>query len=329
MNNESGIRVGQIRALNPSTDLRAIADLIEMCFKDTIDEDGLDYIRYLRKLASDSSRIYLGVGRPQHTIAPIQGFVHEVDGRIVGNLSMIPFHKNGDFVYLIANVAVHPDFRRQRIAFDLTARALKYAREKSAKSIWLQVRDDNPPAIDLYTQMGFVERCRRSTYTIKSRKRWTKLQGKDLKVRKRKDFEWEKHKSLLQVFYPEEIRWNLGLKEKRLLPGFWHGLSRFLSGMSITNISIYDGNKLLGFATLERTTLYADNLWIVAEDNYDEAVISAAVPYLRSSMINSRPHTINYPVGRGESAFTNLGFEKNHTLIWMEETIFPTGFSLK
>jgi ribosomal protein S18 acetylase RimI-like enzyme len=329
MNDETRKRAGQIRALNPSTDLRAIADLIEMCFIDTIDEDGLDYIRYLRKLASDNNSLYLGLGRPQHTFAPIQGFVYEVEGRIVGNLSMIPFHKNGDFVYLIANVAVHPEFRRQRIAFDLTARALKYAREKSAKSTWLQVRDDNPPAIDLYTQMGFVERCRRSTYTIKSRKRWTELHGKEIKVRKRKDSEWEKQKSLLQVFYPEDIRWNVGLREKRLLPGFWHGLSRFLSGMSITNISIYHGNKLLGFASLERTTLYADNLWIVAEDNHDDEVISAAVPYLRSSTINTRPLSINYPVGRGERAFTDLGFEKNHTLIWMEETIIPPGFSLK
>ncbi len=328
MKDESGIRAGQIRAVNPSTDLRAIADLIEMCFKDTIDEDGLDYIRYLRKLASDSSSLYLGVGRPQHTFAPIQGFVHEVDGRIVGNLSMIPFHKNGDFIYLIANVAVHPEFRRQRIAFDLTARALKYAREKSAKSTWLQVRDDNPAAIDLYTQMGFIERCRRSTYTIKSRKRWTELHVKDLKVRKRKDFEWEKQRSLLQVFYPEKIRWNVGLREKRLLPGFWHGLSRFFSGVYISNLSIYNGNKLIGFASLERTTLYADNLWIVAEDNHDEEVISAVVPFLHSS-VNTRPQTINYPVDRGQSAFMNLGFEKNHTLIWMEETIMHPGFSLK
>jgi ribosomal protein S18 acetylase RimI-like enzyme len=329
MKDDSGKRAGQIRALNPSTDLRAIADLIEMCFKDTIDEDGLDYIRYLRKLASDSSSLYLGVGRPQHTFAPIQGFVHEVDERIVGNLSMIPFHKNGDFIYLIANVAVHPDYRRQRIAFDLTARALKYAREKSARSAWLQVRDDNPAAIDLYKQMGFVERFRRSTYTIRSRKKLVERSRMDVKIRKRKDFEWEKQKHLLQEFYPEDMRWNVGLKEKKFLPGLWHAISRFLSGISITHISIHQGNKLLGFASLERTTLYADNLWIVAEDYYDEDVFSVAIPYFRSSTINLRPQTINYPIGRGENAFTNLGFEKNHTLIWMEERIMPPGFSLK
>ena len=83
---------------------------------------------------------------------------------------------------------------------------------------------------------------------------------------------------------------------------------------------------MLGLASLERTTLFADNLWIVAEENHDEEVISAAVPYFRASTISMRPQTINYPVGRGENAFIRLGFEKNHTLIWMEETITPTGF---
>ena len=326
MINETGIRAGKIRALNPSTDLRAIANLIELCFKDTIDDDGLDYIRYLRKLAADNSSLYLGVGRPQHSQAPIQGFIFEVNEQIVGNLSMIPFHKNGDFVYLIANVAVHPDFRRQGIAFDLTARSLKYAREKSAKSTWLQVRDDNPPAIQLYQQMGFIERCRRSTYTIKFRNKLIQHTNNKIKIRNRKKIEWEKQHQLMLEVYPDDVRWNLGLREKRFTPGFWHELSRLLAGISISNISISNGNQLLGFASLERTSLYADNLWIMTEEKYDEEVIRAAVSHFRSSKISLRPQTVNFPVNRGENAFLSLGFEKNHTLIWMEEIITPSPY---
>ena len=323
MNDELGTRAGKIRALNPNTDLRAIADLIELCFKDTIDDDGLDYIRYLRKIASEQNSYPIGAVRRLHPLAPIQGFIYEVEGRIVGNLSMIPFHKNGDFVFLIANVAVHPDFRRQRIAFDLTARSLKYARQKSAKSTWLQVRNDNPAAIELYQQMGFIEKCRRSTYTIKSKNRLTRPIDSEIKIRNRKKNEWEKQQQLMMEVYPDEVRWNLGLREKRFIPGFWHELSRILSGISISNISISNGNELLGFASLERTTLFADNLWIVTEEKYDDEVIRAAVPYFRSSTISMRPQTVNYPVNRGEHVFMSLGFEKNHTLIWMEETISP------
>ena len=100
MEEETGKRVGQIRSVNPKTDLGTIADLIELCFKDTIDEDGLDYIRYLRKLASDNNNFYWSSGQIHHSISSIQGFIYEVDGKIVGNLSMIPFHKNGDFIYI-------------------------------------------------------------------------------------------------------------------------------------------------------------------------------------------------------------------------------------
>ena len=325
MNSELNSRPGKIRSLNPNNDLKAIADLIELSFKETIDEDGLDYIRYLRRLARDTSNLYFGVSKTPHTFSPIQGYVYEVDGRIVGNLSMIPFHKGADFIYLIANVAVHPEFRRKRIAFDLTARALKHGREKSAKSIWLQVRDDNPPAITLYEQMGFKERFRRSTFTLKSPDKSLIHTQPQLKVRKRKDDEWTFHKKLLGEVYPEDIRWNVGLKEKRLLPGFWNRLSRFFSGVSISNISILKDNQLLGLASLEKTTLFADNLWIVSDKENDDKVIQNAVRYYHDSGMNSRPQSVNYPIGRGENTFFNLGFEKNHTLIWMEEEITPRG----
>ncbi len=321
MNIEPMTTTGQIRAVNPSTDLNAIADLIELCFKETIDEDGLDYIRYLRRLARDTSSIYWGNSRTQHNLSPIQGFVYEIDEKIVGNLSLIPFHKKGEFIYLIANVAVHPAFRRRRIAFELTARALKHGREKSAKSIWLQVRDDNPPAIALYEQMGFFERYRRSTFTIKSRKRIIDNLDNNIKVKKRKDEDWTIHKQWLDEIYPEDIRWNVGLKENRLLPGFWNNVSRYFSGVTINNISVFKGNSLIGFASLEKTSLFADNLWIVCDEENDEDVICAVVSHFRNSSINLRPLTINYPVKRGLKSFLDVGFEKNHTLIWMEEKI--------
>jgi ribosomal protein S18 acetylase RimI-like enzyme len=314
-------RAGKIRSLNPATDLNAIADLIELCFKDTIDDDGLDYIRYLRNLANDANSLYWGMSRIKNTYAPIQGFVYEVDGRIVGNLSMLPFHKNGDFIYLIANVAVHPDFRRQRIAFDLTSQALKFAKEKSARSTWLQVRDDNPPAIDLYKQMGFVERYRRSTYTIKPKSRLTGSKSYEVKVAGRKDIEWDGHKEMLNDIYPVEIRWNIGLRENRFYPGFWNRLSRFISGISISNVSVYKNNHVIGFASLERTNLFADNLWIVSSEEYDDDVIRAVVPYFRHLSFTTRPQTVNYPGNRGAKSFIDLGFDKNHTLIWMEEKV--------
>jgi hypothetical protein len=64
----------------------------------------------------------------------------------------------------------------------------------------------------------------------------------------------------------------------------------------------------------------------MTEEKYDEQVIRAAVPYFRSAKINLRPQSVNYPDNRGENVFLDLGFEKNHTLIWMEEIITPQRF---
>lgn len=322
-------RSGIIREVNTNSDLGAVADLIELCFKDTIDEDGLDYIRYLRRLSTNKEDSLFGINNSQNALAAIQGFVYEVNGKIVGNLSMIPFQKGADFVYLVANVAVHPDYRRQRIGFDLTAKALRRAKEKSARSVWLQVRDDNPPAINLYKQMGFIERSRRSTYTFNSRNRIKIPQNNRIKISSRKSEEWIKQKELLAEVYPPDVRWNLGLQDSRLLPGFWQSLVRFFSGISIANISVYQENQLLGFGSLERTALYADNLWIACQEKNDHAVIQAVILQFVNNSFYFRPLTVNFPQNRGEHLFEALGFKKNHTLIWMEEILDSSGISLE
>lgn len=326
MESKIGGREGYIRPINPRTDLREIADLIELCFKETIDEDGLDYIRYLRKLAINANNFSWGDSLSMSSFAQIQGFVYEMDGNIIGNLSMIPFHKNGEFIYLIANVAVLPQYRRKRIALDLTAHSLKYAKEKFAKSVWLQVRDDNPPAIQLYSQMGFVEKCRRTTYTIPPSVKLNEYKGYGICIKKRSNEEWQQQKLWLKEFYPKDVRWNLGLRENRFVPGFWNALSRFFSGISLTSLSVYKEDKLIGFATLEKTSLYADNVWIACPEEYDDIVIRATIPNFRNSAFFIRPQTINVPVDRAPKAFADLGFIKNHTLIWMEERLSTNGF---
>ena len=94
----------------------------------------------------------------------MQGFVWEVDGRIVGNLTIIPFMREGGWQFLIANVATNPSYRRQGIARKLTQAGLDYIREHGGKYAWLQVREENKSAYDLYVSQGFREVTRRTTY---------------------------------------------------------------------------------------------------------------------------------------------------------------------
>lgn len=64
----------------------------------------------------------------------------------------------------IANVAVHPDFRRRGVATALIGRLLLYAKRSRMTFLTLEVREGNAAAIDCYKQLGFGEVGRRKGY---------------------------------------------------------------------------------------------------------------------------------------------------------------------
>ncbi len=153
-----------IRKVNIRQDLLEIADLIELCFAKTLDEDGREYLRQLRWTARDLNYLSWLQGAAERIAPPLYGLVWEENSRIIGNLSLIPLNRAGKLIYLIANVAVHPDYRQQGIGRLLTQEALEHLRQRGIDTAWLQVRDDNPIAYHLYRSLGFVERARRTTW---------------------------------------------------------------------------------------------------------------------------------------------------------------------
>ncbi|MGI6492254.1 MAG: ribosomal protein S18-alanine N-acetyltransferase [Pelotomaculum sp.] len=64
----------------------------------------------------------------------------------------------------ITNVAVHPDYRRLKVGKALLLQMIDLAVQGGAKSMTLEVRPSNTPAIRLYEQLGFVVRGRRKGY---------------------------------------------------------------------------------------------------------------------------------------------------------------------
>jgi [ribosomal protein S18]-alanine N-acetyltransferase len=64
----------------------------------------------------------------------------------------------------ILNLAVHPSRRRQGIARELLAKALREARDQGVATAWLEVRPSNAAALALYASFGFREVGRRRGY---------------------------------------------------------------------------------------------------------------------------------------------------------------------
>ena len=64
----------------------------------------------------------------------------------------------------IATLAVHPDFRRQRVAYQLICNALKETLDEGAVSATLEVRESNSAAQILYRRFGFQLAGKRPSY---------------------------------------------------------------------------------------------------------------------------------------------------------------------
>ena len=87
-------------------------------------------------------------------------WVAEIDGRVVG---MLVGWMLVDEIH-IATIAIHPDFRRQGIGRKLLSHTLRRALEEGAQSSFLEVRESNLGAQEMYRQFGYEPTGRRTRY---------------------------------------------------------------------------------------------------------------------------------------------------------------------
>lgn len=313
---QSGVQ--HIRKVNVRRDLMAVADLIEICFANTLDDDGREYLRQLRWAARDLNYLSWLQGAAERIAAPLYGYVWEEQGRIVGNLSLIPIVRRGQQTYLIANVAVHPDYRRRGIGKQLTQVALDHLRERGIDSAWLQVREDNPVAYHLYRSLGFIDRARRATWQSSGPPPFNRSLPEGVKIAPRRSQEWELHSAWLRLVYPAEVAWNLPLNPARFRPNALRRFLDWLQGEQQFNWAARLGERPIGFLSWEPLRAASDPLWLATTPAHEEKAILALLPYARAVLAGKgRALSINYPAGRGSEAFMRAGFTLQHVLVWM------------
>jgi ribosomal-protein-alanine N-acetyltransferase len=87
-------------------------------------------------------------------------WVADLDGMIVG---MIVVWLIIDEAH-VATLATHPDFRRRGIAKKLLSHALRHLMEDGARSSFLEVRESNIAAQEMYRKFGYEASGRRPHY---------------------------------------------------------------------------------------------------------------------------------------------------------------------
>jgi ribosomal protein S18 acetylase RimI-like enzyme len=159
-----------IRPLNPARDLGQLADLIENAFGEELSNGGMKVLREIRFLSRLGPLNYLFYGTGSDLDSIFSGFVWEHDGQIVGNVSLNRAGGGGSR-WQISNVAVLDRFRHQGIGRGLMEAALDFIASRGGESVYLYVREENEPALRLYTELGFAELDRVSELKLLPRRR--------------------------------------------------------------------------------------------------------------------------------------------------------------
>ena len=318
-----------VRPLSILRDLPAVADLIEMCFSSTMDNEGKRYVQDMRRAGKDNSFLQWANRAAESTSLPLTGYVWEENNKIVGNASLIPFRDQGKRIYLIANVATHPDQRRRGIGRILTQRAMEHARSKKATAIWLHVRDDNPGAIKLYADLGFQEIARRTNWQANPDLSFPKP-ATDIEINLRHPRFWAQQLDWLRRLYPDNLSWYQPLNINALKPGLINWLYRLFMDFNIKQwaaVSKRDGENLLATLTWmpqggRTEAIYAATRSLVLpkesrDDVSGAEALTQLLIHVRRALANHPTLSLDYPAGEMTDAILAAGFKPRRTLIWM------------
>ncbi len=247
-----------LRPVNLRTDLRPLADLIELVFADSMDSAGRTAIREMRYLSHLGYGLKLIARLNDLALGISLGFVYVLDGELVGNVSVYPaqYPRELGETWILANVAVHPDYRRRGLAGSLVEASLEMIRRRAGARVILQVNYDNIAAQRLYERHGFIyERAwriwRRSGFMGSA------AAPPGLPVAQSNGNEWAAELALAQSARPNRrggIGWLKPVHRAAFYSPFWKRLTNLLSLNGAERLAIRDetGSAILASCWLER-----------------------------------------------------------------------------
>ena len=305
-----------IRPLNMLRDLPAVADLIELCFSSTMDNDGQRYLSDMRRASHDARFLSWASHMAETASMPLTGFVWEEHGWIVGNASLIPFRDHGKRVYLIANVATHPEYRRRGIGRALTKRAMNHASAKNGTAVWLHVREDNPGAITLYQGLGFQEIARRTSWHAGS-DRFFAGPATDITIVSRHPRFWPLQQNWLRRLYPDTLSWYHSWNLNTLRPGFWNSLYLFVVDYQVKQWAAVRGEELLATVSWMPQNGRSESLYAAVGEKADEEALTRLLVHVQRSLSHYSSLSLDFPGGEMTKQILAAGFIPRRTLLWM------------
>ncbi|HKZ55928.1 MAG TPA: GNAT family N-acetyltransferase [Anaerolineales bacterium] len=303
-----------LRPVHPGRDMGDVADLIDMAFAGQLDATARRMVREMRAFGRAGWLGWLFARLLLPPAAHPHGFVWETDGKLVGNASLLRV-TSYPRRWVVANVAVHPQYRRQGIARAMLSAAIEWTRERHAQTVLLQAKGADLGAQVLYASLGFQPLTTRTTWFRSSGAPPSHADAQDV-ARRRMTAEWQEQLALAARIHPEGLIWPFPLQASLFRP------SSFGSLLKLEQDRHWvwpEGDRLLGSLTARSGREQGGwRLLLIVEPEargtVEGPLLSLALRDLPGPVADAR---LDYPAGLSENALRAHGFVPEHTLTWM------------
>lgn len=303
-----------LRPIDPRRDMRQVAALIETAFGENLDRAGRRMLRWMRTFSRAG---WLGWLLGYWLLPPAarpRGFVWERDGRIVGNASLLPV-EGCPGRWVLANVAVHPDFRRRGIARSLVQESVAWMERRRNRTLLLQVNHGNKGARKLYIELGFETLVARTVW-LRSSRAPEPHPPRNSAVRRREPSEWRRQWELAKRLHPEGLIWPFPAVAGLFRP---QGLGAWLGWDHRRHWLWEEDGRLMGSLTarLSREIRLWDLILVVEPEAWGRVEADLLAHGLASPLLRSRRVRLEYPFDVAVEVLDGLGFKPKRTLTWM------------
>lgn len=316
-----------LQPLDVTRHLPGVADLLEECFGEKLDDGGRAFIQDMRWLARFGPFTRLAGRLLSAPTMWDAGFVWFDSGRIVGTLTTFPTDP-ARTTWLVVNVAVHPNHRRQGIARALMQAAVQFAHQHGGTRVDLQVDDDNHGAAQLYHDLGFITLTTHTSWSRPSHALPTVPDAPPAGLRLRTATEWSAEMALAQQAHPHGFTWNHPLQTSDFVRDWRLQVGDLMNGRNFEHWVIAENQELVGGLIVQRNQPDGDRLIVM--------VHPARRGHLEKTLflhglrrLGDRPWPTRMEHPTGDALTTALlqehGFTPRRTLRWLRYTINHAG----
>lgn len=324
---------GSLRPMDPTRDLVAIADLIEEAFAQEIDERGRAAIREMRWMARLTPLVWWWSQADPAFQDTFNGFVWEEptpsgsETQIVGNVSLNRTpgsHQRR----IICNVAVQKGYRGQGIGRRLTEAAVVEARASGAEGVVIQVYQDNPRALRLYTDLGFREAVGETDLQLATVEPVNPVAAPGYRLRAWQPSHGKAVYELARLVTPSPQSWIRPLRASSFQPGWWtrfgQQVANLAKGQRVYRLVVLKEEHLVAMMTVTaalRGGTHHLELLVHPEHRSQLACTLVSRALYMLSAAPSRPVRITVPSDHSATltALYDSGFEGQQTLLTLRK----------